>query len=235
MSKFLVLTALVMAFFIVPVYAQEPGVITVSGEGTINVVPDVANVSLGVENQENSPAEAQARNNAIMADVLSAIMALGVDESDIQTAWFNMSPVYDWTGPERRVMGYMVSNNINVTVRDIDMVGAILAAAAEAGANTGSNVSFGLLDNSPAYNQALAQAVADAKGKAQTIAQALGVNLGRVVHVGEMGTTSIMPFPVARGGTAMAVAEADFGGRVPVQGGELAITARVQITFNIAP
>jgi len=224
-----------MALFVVPVYAQEPGIITVSGEGIVNVVPDVANVSLGVENQESSPAQAQARNSAIMADVLSAIKALGVDESDIQTAWFNMSPVHDWTGPERRVMGYMVSNNINVTVRDIDMVGTILAAAADAGANMGSNVSFGLLDNSPAYNEALALAVADATAKAQTIARALGVNLGRVAHVGEMGTTGIMPFPTARAGAAMAVAEADFAGRVPVQGGELAITARVHVTFNITP
>ena len=235
MNKFLVLTVLAMAFLVVPVYAQEPGVITVSGEGIINVVPDVANVSLGVENQENSPAEAQARNSAIMSDVLSAIMALGVEESDIQTAWFNMSPIYDWTGPERRVMGYMVSNNINVTVRDIDMVGTILAAAAEAGANMGSNVSFGLLDNSIAYNQALSQAVTDATVKAQTIAQALGVSVGRVVHVGEMGFTSFMPMPVARAGVAMMAAEADFGGRVPVQGGELAVTARVQVTFNIVP
>ena len=235
MSKFLVLTVLAMAFLVIPVYAQEPGVITVSGEGIVNVVPDVANVSLGVENQENSPAEAQARNSAIMTDVLNAIMALGVDESDIQTAWFHMSPVHDWSGPERRVLGYMVSNNINVTVRDIDMVGTILAAAAEAGANTGSNVSFGLLDNSEVYNQALALAVTDATAKARTIAGALGVNLGRVVHVGEMGTTNIMPLSATRAGAMMAVAEADFGGRVPVQGGELAVTARVQVTFNIVP
>ena len=234
MSKYLVLIVLAMAFFVVPVYAQEPGVITVSGEGIVNVAPDVANVSLGVENQESSPAEAQARNNAIMAEVLSAIKALGVDESDIQTAWFHMSPVHDWTGPERRVLGYMVSNNITVTVRNIDMVGTILAAAAEAGANTGSNVSFGLLDNSEVYNQALALAVADATAKAQTIAQALRVNLGRVAHVMEMGNVGFMPMPVARAG-AMMVADAEFGAGVPVQGGELAVTARVQVTFNIIP
>ena len=236
MTKFLFLTVLAAVLFIVPVYAQEPGVITVSGEGSVAMVPDVAHVRLGIETQDDSPLVAQANNNAIMADVLAAVKALGIEESDIQTARFNMHPIQDWHDSRGQVIGFRVSNSINVIVRDIYLAGTVLTAATQAGANMGSNVSFGLLDGSVAYNQALTQAVADATAKAQTIAGSLGVNLGSVIHVGEMGTAGIMP--VTR---AMMAEDAMFSGTfaagapVPVQEGELIVIARVQVTFAITP
>jgi len=237
MKKLLLLTILAAAFFVVPVYAQEPGVITVSGEGTVAVVPDVAHVRLGIETQDESPLVAQTRNNIIMADVLAAIKALGIEESDIQTAFFHMHPMQSWRDDRAIVIGFTVSNSINVTVRDIELAGAVLTAATEAGANMSSNVSFGLLENSAAYNQALALAVADATVKAETIARALGVHLGRAVHVGEMGTISAIPIPRAMAAEAAMMMDAGGFGRgaaVPVQEGEMIIMARVQVTFAIA-
>jgi uncharacterized protein YggE len=235
-SKFAFLFVLAMVNWASPVNAQEPGIITVSGEAAVMVEPDVAHLRLGVDTQDESPLEAQRRNSAAMANVIAAVVAMGVDENDIQTLWFHMHPVQDWNTVPPQVVGYMVSNNINVTVRDIESVGAVMAAATEAGSNTASSVSFGLLDPSSAYSQALSEAVEDATVKAQVIAHALGVRLGAVAHVGEMGIGGFIPFPVAR--AEMMFDGGGFGvapGAVPVQSGELAVTARVQVSFYILP
>lgn len=222
------------------VYAQEISVfsgssISVSGEASVTMEPNVAFVSLGVETQDLRPAYAQQRNSARMTDVMAALAALGIEESDIRTVWFNMHPVHDWSDHTPRVVGYMVSNNISVTVRDINLVGQVLGAAAEAGANMASSVSFGLLDSTEAYNQALAEAVADATAKARIIATSLGRNLGEVTHVSESGSMGMMPFPAARsdmwfdgGGFIGAQAMG-----VPIHGGELSVFARVHVTFAI--
>jgi len=226
-----------MIVFASPVHAQDRGMVSVTGEGIVSVTPDVAHISIGVENQEVSANLAQQRNSAIMNDVLAAVKAAGVDESDIQTVRFNMWPVHSWDMETNlsSVTGYTVSNNINITVRDIDMVGDVLAAASQAGANTASSVSFGLLDPAEAYNQALALAVADATEKARIIASSLGQNLGSAQHVHEAsGMGSFFPpTPIVRAEMSMDHSLAFAAGGVPVQGGELAVVARVQITFDL--
>jgi len=238
MNKFIFLFVFAMMVFASPVYAAEPAVISVSGEAAVTMEPDVAYISLGVETHDDSPLQAQTRNSSTMSDVIAAIRSMGIDESDIQTTHFFMHPLQDWSDGHGRIVGHQVSNIITVTVRDIDTVGAVLSAATEAGANMSSNVSFGLLDSDAAYNRALAQAIADATAKARTIAQALGHSLGDVLHVSEMGSMGAIPsFPMGRG---MMAFDSGFGfaataAGVPVQGGELAIIARVHVTFAITP
>jgi len=226
-----------MLAFASPVHAQERGMVSVNGEGIVSVTPDVAHISIGVENQEVSANIAQQRNSAIMTDVLAAVKAQGIEESDIQTVRFNMWPVHSWDMETNQssVVGYMVSNNINITVRDIDMVGEVLAAASAAGANAASSVSFGLLDHTAAYNQALALAVTDATEKARIMASSLGQNLGPVISIHEAsGMGSFFPpMPIVRAEMMMDHSMSFAAGGVPVQGGELAVVARVQVTFDL--
>jgi uncharacterized protein YggE len=238
----LALVIVAMFVFANPAYAQvyvqspERSVVSVSGEASVMVVPDVAHVFLGVETREYSAHAAQQENSITMTAVLNAITALGIDDSDIQTTHFHMHPVHSWSAErdQPQIIGYSVSNSIHITVRDIDMAGEVLAAASAAGANMASNVSFGLLDVSRAYNEALALAVADATAKARVIAHALNRNLGVVANVSEFGGMGgFMPFPQPRAmATGMVMADSGvFGGGVPVQSGELAVTARIQVTF----
>lgn len=228
MSKFLFLFA--VAFFVLatPVYAGE---ITVSGEGSVLIEPDMARVVLGVETQNQSALVAQTTNSETMTAVIAAIRAAGIDEGDIQTAHFFMHPMQDWRDGHGRIVGYQVSNSVNITVRDIDRVGAILAAATEAGANMSSSITFGLLDGTAAYNQALTQAVNDAEDKARTIAAALGGTLGNVINISE-ASWGFAPAVRMEAQFDMAMPAAA-GAPVPVQGGELTITARVQATFGV--
>jgi len=230
-----VLTAIVLA---TPVYAQSPiivntGVINVQGEGTVAVVPDVARLTIGVETQDSSPLVAQTTNSNIMTNVINAVRTLGIEDSDIQTAHFFMHPMQNWMDGSGEIIGYQVSNSLRITVHDIDTVGAVLAAATEAGANMASSVSLGLLDDTASYNQALALAVADAEDRARTISRALGSNLGTVVNVTEMNMFGFSPSGRAEAfGMPIPMADA---GVAPIQGGELTIFASVHVTFEIIP
>ena len=226
---------LAMVILIVPAYAQDTNTIVVTGEGIISIEPDVARISIGAETQDDNPLIAQERNSAIMSAVIDAIKSLGIDESEIRTTTFSMHPVHDWRNNVRVHRGYMVTNMITVSVHDLDLVGAVLAAASREGANLSSHISFGLVDGTSAYNQALALAVTDATNKAQAIARSLGTSLGNAVNVTEMSAGHFTPrsawsieYDMAFGAAPVAQASS-----VPVHGGELAITARVQITFAI--
>ena len=236
MKKVVFLFVLAMVVFITPAYAREPGFISVTGEAHVMVEPDMAHVFLGVETQGADAASAQAANNNTMGDVIESLMAFGISETDVQTMHFHMHPIHDWTDMDMRVIGYMVSNSVRVTVRDLDTLGDLLAAATDAGANATSHMSFAVYDGSEAYNQALTQAIADAQSRAELIAAALGTNLGPISHVSESGGRG-WGFADPRmgffdGGFGMSIA-ASAG--VPIQRGEMAISAWVHITFSIEP
>jgi len=234
MKKFIFLFALAMLVLATPVAAREQGHINVNGEGIVSIEPDVAFITLGVETQETSAAEAQRNNSRKMAAVIEVVKGLGIDEADIQSAHFSMHPRHDWMQGTGEIIGYQVSNSVRVTVRDIEQVGTVLSTAAEAGANMSSHIVFDVQDATAAYNQALAQAVVQAREKAQVLATAMDVRLGAVVSVTETSGRGFMPVQRFAGDMmAVAASPAMVEMAVPVQAGELNITAQVQITFGI--
>jgi uncharacterized protein YggE len=207
------------------------GEISVSGAGSVNVNPDVAYVSLGVTTKNADPKAALEKNNQLIAEVISAVRKMGVAEKDIRTTDFNMYPSYDYNYEKGsdQISSYMVSNNVNVVIRDIAVVGDVLGAAADAGANVSGGVQFGLLDNSAAYNEALVLAIQNAVGKAEAIAGALGKSIGSPSSVSEsMNYYS----PYAAGMLNMAM-DASVGS-VPMQTGKLTVTANVQMVYEYA-
>lgn len=216
----------------VTAHAASAPTITTSGAGSIAAEPDMATVQLGVTIQERNPQLALTRNNTVIADVLEAVRALGIPDGDIQTQHFSMHQVIDWSAGRSTVTGYSVSNSISVVVRDLDMVGDVIGAGVANGANISGGVMFGFTNASELYYQALALAIQDARNKADAMAAALGTSIVSLVSAEE---ASSFLAPTARsfaGGAApMAVAEADWS--VPMQPGELAITARVQVVFAV--
>jgi uncharacterized protein YggE len=241
MKKFLaVALALVLAVGFVPSVQAAEGTIVVQGMGAINITPDIAYVTVGVETRDADPRLAQAENNAAIQAVLDAMADLGIEESDMQTVGFFMWPMIDhgWGAfdqPEpNRILGYVVTNNVEITVRDIDLVGDVLSMAVEAGANTGGGVRFSVQDSSEAYNQALRMAIQNANQKAQTIASALGRPLGAAITVMERGG-AFMPMSWHHVDMMGARAMAGDMGVTPVQAGELTVSATVEVTFRFTP
>jgi uncharacterized protein YggE len=127
------------------------------------------------------------------------------------------------------IIGYIVSNNINVTVKNLDKLGDVLTAATAAGANMAGGISFDVLDRTGAYNQALAQAMDKAKARAQVMAQACGVTLGRALTINESSSYSGPTYAASTSLKGDVAAPA-----VPVAAGQLEVTASVSVVYEIA-
>ena len=172
-----------------PALADEPAkppTLTASGEGIAMAVPDIAVVTLGVVSNGRSALAALSANSSDMAAVIAIIKAAGVADKDIGTSGFNVSPVYP---PEReqnadqpaKIVGYRVSNDVRVTIRDFAKAGAVLDKVVSAGANQVNGISFELSDRAGPADEALKAAVAEATRKAGLMADAANVKLVRLV------------------------------------------------------
>ncbi len=212
-----------------PAFAQTvaPAQITVTGEGSVEGVPDVATLSLGVTTQGDTAAEAMAANTAALSAVLERLKAAGVAPRDMQTSNLSLNP--NWTSydsaSQPKIAGYMAQNQLTVRIRDLNSLGAVLDAAIADGANTLNGLTFGLSEPRPAMDKARAEAVADAKARATLLVEAAGAKLGRVVSITEGGGYS-QPMPMFR-------ADATSAEPVPVVGGEVSTTANVTIVYEI--
>jgi uncharacterized protein YggE len=209
-----------------PTTGTTPAVVTVLGHGSVTVTPDIAMVTVGVTVAKPTLPEAQSEATTQMTAILEAIKAAGVSEDDIQTAFYSVNVLsnFDNMGNPTEVIGYQVSNQVNVTVRDLDKVGSLLEDVVAAGANTIYGITFGVDDPSAAASEARAAAVADARERAEELAQAAGLSLGRVLSISE-GVSQPIPY-----GDGFNAGKA---GGAPVQFGTLEVTVDVQVTYEL--
>ena len=210
------------------VQAQEARTLTLTGTGEVSVIPDTATIHIGVENQAETATEALADNSASAARVIGALKEAGVAPGDIRTANFAVQPVYSnakslsYDGPV--VTGYRVTNQVIVSIRDLDGLGVLLDRVIGEGANRIGGISFGVADEAETLERARTLAIEDARDKARTYAEAAGVSLGPVLAITESGAA---PAPV---GMAMMRVES---AAVPIERGSATITARVTVVWQI--
>jgi uncharacterized protein YggE len=208
-----------------------PGTITVVGQGSASLQPDRAQATIGVEVVTDTVRTAAMQASEIMSDVLDALMAAGVAEEDIQTSGYNIFaerffPDGQPGAGEERVR-YHVSNNVLVTIRDLDAIGSILDAAIEAGANNIYGVSFSIEEPGDAERQAFDDAMADAQDRANYIAGLAGLGVGPVVSISEVIGTG--PGPLFRD-TALGMGG---GGGGPIAPGQLEVIRQLQVVFAL--
>ena len=181
------LAALLALTLSVPALAEnERHSIRVSGNATVSLAADTAAVQIGVSTQKETVREAQAENARLMKAVLDAIYQMGIDEKDVMTSEFNVNTIYDFRDNqdgELRVLYYQVQNNVSVIIHDLSLIGPVLDAAMEAGANTTYGITFSSTQENEAYQKALTRAVEDAVQKANVIAAAANVQLGALVSI----------------------------------------------------
>ena len=216
--------------------ASEPSPrIHVSAEGSVDLPPDMAVLALTVTREAETAGLALDANSEAMEKVLGALQAEGIAERDMQTSNFSIQPKYVYpqskaTGERntRQIVGYTVRNGLTVRIRDIDRVGAILDKSVGLGVNEGGNIMFTNDDPSAAISQARTQAMKKAVAKANTLANAAGVEVGKILEISEQSFPSY-PVPMARAEMAMA-RSAD---AVPVAVGESTYKVNVNVSFAI--
>ncbi len=231
-----ILLAACMLAAAAPAKAQQPPTPTpparviVTGEGSVTVAPDYAEITSGVTTQAKTAKDATDANSKTMAAINAALQNAGVAPADIQTSRFSVSPVYGPPQPNSvpKLVGFSVSNQLDIKVRQIGQVGAILDALVAAGATDAGSVQFLHSDTSKALDQARQAAIADARRKAELYAQAAGLTLGGVAWITE--EPAYTPPGPMRGMRVFSAAAAP----VPIAAGEDTLSVQITVGFNVA-
>jgi uncharacterized protein YggE len=226
-----VLLALIGALLAAPASAQEapPRSLTVNGSGLAYGSPDIAYVQLGVQITSDDVAAGFAQVNDAVTQVLAALRAAGIADADLQTTGLF---IYQDTYFDPAMSGrgentiFRLGNSVNVTIRDVNQVSAVIQAGVNAGANSINSLSFGIADRTALESEARADAVADARARAEELAQLMGVSLGEPLVIVEGGAEGFFPLAEAR---AMGMG----GAGVPIEAGQLSVNVNVRVTFAI--
>jgi uncharacterized protein YggE len=220
-----------------PVMADD-AIISLTGTGEVTAKPDMALITSGVVTQAATARDALTANTKAMADLLEVLKAAGVEERDVQTSGFSVSPNYVYSDQRDangyslppQINGYSVSNNVTVRIRDLASLGTVLDKQVTVGANSINGVMFTVADPSALYDEARKEAFADAKHKAEIYAEAAGEELGLIKSVSEQQGYSV-PQPYMMKVTARLEADA---APVPVAAGELSFQVNVNVTWTFA-
>ncbi len=204
--------------------------LTLSSQGAARSRPDQAQISLGVMTEAPTAAEALRLNSERMTRVIAAVRRASVEERRIQTSGLSLSPQYTYAENQPpRLRGYQASNQVTVTIHELDRLGAIVDAAVTAGANQVNGIGFGLRNPDAAADEARRQAVANLQRRAELYAAAAGLRLLRLVNLTESGGYQPQP-PVVLARMQMA----DTAASAPVSPGEVEVRVDVTATYELA-
>ena len=198
--------------------------ITVTGTAAVTRIPDVARVSVGVGVTKTTVKAARESAGKSMTAIIAAIKALGIDEKDIKTSSIDLSPQYNNTGT--KIVGYRMSEQLQITVRDLDKAGDVVDTATAKGATEVNGMSFDVDDPTSAMDEARAAAIAQARTSAQKMAAAANVSVGAVVSISESSVSS--PGPYYYGAAAR-----DAAALTPIERGSQDVQATVTVVFEI--
>jgi len=213
-------------------------IISVRGEGTISAEPDTAILTMGITSEGTTAREALSKNNQDMERIHAKLQSVLQDsKNNIQTSNFRLMPTYkphDHRNPSPpQIIGYSASNDITIRIYDLNKTGSILDTAVDLGIN---NIMNGIqFTNTPQQTQdflaqARREAVRNAKSKAETIADELGVTLGKIQSISEGSNGDDRPSPPYMMET---MARSAGGGSVPVASGENSYSVTVDIRWEI--
>lgn len=221
-------------------------IVTVSGKGEIMAKPDIADFTFSVSEEGKTAKEAQDKATAKSNAAIDEVKAAGVEDKDIKTISYNLSPKYEYgqsicpmsssgSYPCRQgkqvITGYILNQTIEVKVRKIDDASPLLTKITAKGVSNISGINFVLDDQDALLDQAKTKAISDAKNKAKTLAKQLGVKLGRIISFSENNGG---PIYYAKGYATDAMGAGTSQSIPPeLPAGENTITSNVTITYEI--
>jgi uncharacterized protein YggE len=164
-----------------------------------------------------------------MEAILAAVEAAGVPRPDVRTAMLSVQPRYDYRdGRAPTLTGYDLANSVEVTVRDLARLGAVIEGTLAAGASSMDGLSFRLADAALAEREARVQAMTSARARADVLAESAGLSIIGVQDIVEgLPGRPPMPFPK---GERMMMAAADVA--TPIEAGSLEVAVSVTVTYR---
>jgi uncharacterized protein YggE len=212
--------------------------LTVRGQAELNKPADQLRLQVGVVTEAPQAESALGDNSRKMQSVVEALKKAGLGAGEYETGSFSLQPVYsqrprsaeaEW---QPKIVGYRVSNTLNVKTKKLDMAGKLIQAANDAGANSIDSISFDLADPRTHRAEAIAAAAANARSDAGALSQAADVKLVRILGISLDEAGYQPPIPLMQAGR-MAMAETAMA--PPIEPGEIVVRAGVTIVYEIAP
>ncbi|MQG21603.1 MAG: DUF541 domain-containing protein [SAR202 cluster bacterium] len=215
---------------------NERGILVV-GTGSVQLDPDLALLTIGVESREKMVSVAQRKASIAMEAIITSLELEGVSKDDIRTQRFDIQPIISYRGssnPVQQIDGYKVSNTLVVRISDLDRVGKMIDSAVIAGGDMTrvQSISFIAENQTTARTEARTLATEDAIAKARQFAELLSIKVGQPTFVTEVGSNNAgaRTYSLER----FAMADTSMGGStVPIIAGEIDVIAQVQVLFSI--
>lgn len=207
-------------------HADNQGGIQVSGQGSIEVVPDMGRVTLHVRREGSDASALTATLNQVTADLIAMAKKLGIEERDITATALSINPRYRRRGDETVADGVVASRSMELLLRDLDRFIELMNQALALGANNVDPIRLDTSEREALEDQALALAMADAQAEAARVADGFGVKLGSVTSV-QVGAHS--PRPEAMRAMSYADSAPSFST------GVIQISRSLSATFAILP
>lgn len=206
-----------------------PRTVTTHGEGSVDVAPDAARLSVGIAASKPSLKKARAEAATQAEAISAALKEGGVPARDMQTSGYTVSPQWSAAakGKPATIVAYDVRNTLSVVVRDLERLPDILDAATLAGANQISGPHFFIQHPEAAEDEARRLAIASARRRAEALASAAGATLGQVRSVVDGQLQGPAPRMAYR--TAMVAMDSP----APIEAGTEQITANVEVVWEL--
>jgi uncharacterized protein len=237
MKRLFVLTILLAAIALAaqehPALTAPPNTVYVGADGKFEAAPDTAVIQFNVSVQEDTSQAAYEHESKEVEQVRQILRANGIEPKAANLGFLSVQPQYDWKNPKHKVIGYRVSTDVSLKLKDFSKIGAITQQLADANVSETQTLNYTLENIDEAKNKAVEDAYRRAHNSAETLARASGRTLGELSYASVDTFENQRPIPrMARAMTAMAAAAA------PPPTDEftpqsVTVTAHVNALFNL--
>ena len=219
---------------------QGEHTISFTAEGKIFAKPDIAEITFYVINQGEKAETVQKENNEKMQEAVVFVKSQGIDEDDIRTIQYNLSPEYDYTWCKKpgeeiypscapKIISYKLSQGVEVRIRDFDKIDTIVGGLSEKGVNEISSLSFVIDDTENYKNEARILALGKVEKRAKLLAQKSSIKLGKIIDISEGQGV----YPIYRTSKAEAMLDSSQEVIAPIEPGTQEITVTLTVTYKL--
>jgi uncharacterized protein YggE len=215
--------------------AERPRTISVTGQAEIQAEPDRALLTLGVEARKLKMEEARAEVTKTVDAVLKLTRDLKIDPKYVRATRISVQPEYNWdnNARERNLIGYYVSRQVEIELRDLEKLGQLLEKSVDLGVNQIGDPRLDSSKRRELEREALAKAVADAKLNAEAVAKAAGARIGPPRTIAASSGFVPPPMPMMKAQLMRTEAAADAS--QTYQSGQMGFSGSVQVEYDLIP
>lgn len=215
--------------------AERPRTISVSGQAEIQAEPDRALLTLGVEARKLKMEDARAEVTKTVDAVLKLTRDLKIDQKYVRTTRVSVQPEYNWdnNARERNLIGYYVSRQVEIELRDLEKLGQLLEKSFDLGVNQVGDPRLDSSKRRELEREALAKAVADAKLNAEAVAKAAGARIGPPRTIS--ASSGFVPPPMPMMKAQLMRTEAAGDASQTYQSGQMGFSGSVQVEYDLIP